>query len=227
MISLRTKAGGTHGRHSRFLAVAICLASAAVSAYWTWKSHPTAQEIARAEDEVYEAVVREVLPMLGQSPGARLVFDDSLIVGDVPWVDAESCKMPADWSVQDKRDSSSLSANASRGPSLEVVESYRKMRCVGGRLSHNFHTDAPHSFIDDALFDQILPSAEDPNFARLFPGASGVLGFSHAGFNKRLDEAIVSTSFHCGVLCGGGHRFYLKKASGRWIVVSKRMTWAS
>jgi len=53
----------------------------------------------------------------------------------------------------------------------------------------------------------------------------GVIGFSHAGFNKQFDVAIVSTPFVRGDLCGSGHRYFLKKVGGQWKVVSKRMTW--
>jgi len=239
--SLPNRAGNSSGRRSRSLALVLSLAVGALSIYQAWKSRPgfSEQQIAKAEDEVYETVVREVLPKLGQSPGMRLVFDDKQIVGDVPWLNAESCKTAPASSVQVSDDPPLFDASADTprelstnafyrtAPSPDVVESYRKMRCVGGHLSRTFHTDVPHSFVDGALFEHVLPSAEDTNFARLFPGASGVLGFSHVGFNKRLDEAIVSMSYHCGSLCGGGRRYYLKRVDGRWKTVSKRTTWES
>lgn len=61
-------------------------------------------------------------------------------------------------------------------------------------------------------------------FARLVPGATGIIRLSHAGFDKQVSEAIVTSSFICGGLCGGGHRYFLKTVGGRWIVVSKRET---
>src|SRR5579859_7207364 len=204
MISLRTKAGGPRGRHSRLLAVAICLASAAFSAYGTWKSHPTAQEIARAEDEVYEAVVRDMLPKTSnETRGIQLVFQDRLTVGDFPSDDLGSCQGASTKWVQvadepppfdtatDGMHRLPTSGVYRTTPGPEVMESYLRVRCVGGRISRSFHTDYPKSFIgnDDLRSgDPLGPIAGDSEFARIFPGATGIIGLSHAGFNKRLDE---------------------------------------
>jgi hypothetical protein len=55
----------------------------------------------------------------------------------------------------------------------------------------------------------------------LFPGAPGLISFSHVGFDSTLREATVSTAFVCGRLCGTGSRYVLKKIRGHWEVVNK------
>lgn len=64
------------------------------------------------------------------------------------------------------------------------------------------------------------------SFEQLFPGASGIISFSHVGFDSTLDEAVVSTSI-CGGLCGPGQSYFLKKKRGRWEVAAKSSVWVS
>ncbi|HWZ97044.1 MAG TPA: hypothetical protein VN025_04715 [Candidatus Dormibacteraeota bacterium] len=241
MNSLPNEAGKPRGPRSRWLALAMCLAVGALSIHqaWNFQPGPNEQQIAMAEDEVYEAVVRDIVPKLGQNPGMRLVFDDNLIVGDFPGGDATACREASGAPVLITGDAPMSSAETQKAfrlwsrvwhdtpPASEAVQDYLQRSCIGGSLSRSFRTDVPHSFVGDLSSDRILPSAEDPKFARLFPGASGVIGFSHVGFNKLLDEAIVSTSFHCGGLCGGGTRYFLKRVYGRWKIVSKTTIWVS
>src|SRR5256885_12923501 len=94
MNSLSNEAGTSRGRSSRWLAIIMCLAVAALSIRQTWTHQPGSneQQIAKAEDEVYEAVIRDIVPQLDQTRGMRLVFDDRLIVGDFPGGDAKSCQ---------------------------------------------------------------------------------------------------------------------------------------
>ena len=82
-------------RKLRWIVITACLAMAlAVPGYFHFfKSQPSAREIARAEDEVYEAVVRDILSKVGdQTHGLQLVFDDRLIVVDFPGGDPKSCR---------------------------------------------------------------------------------------------------------------------------------------
>lgn len=68
---------------------------------------------------------------------------------------------------------------------------------------------------------------ESKSFEQLFPGASGIISFSHVGFDSTLHEAIVADSFVCGMLCGSGDRYVLRKIKGQWEVVNKWMVWES
>ena len=232
------------GRYSRWIALSLCLCVAVLSAYQAYQIRfsPSDLEIANAEDEVYEAVIRDMLPKPEHARGMLLVFDDQLIVGDFPGGDVGSCEAASTKWVQATDEPPPFDTSADRvyrlltggvyrtTPRPEVVESFLRRRCIGGRLSRSFRTDIAKSFVvnDDFLSGPLFGSiAGDLKFARLFPGATGIIGLSHVGFDKQIGEAIVTTSYICGGLCGGGHRYFLKKVGGRWIVVSKRGTWVS
>jgi hypothetical protein len=231
-------------RLSRGIALGLYLAVALLSSYQTYRFRPapSEQQIAKAEDEVYEAVVRHMLPKIGgQTPGLRLVFEDQVVIDSFPPDDFRACQedstgplrvandpSPSDASFE-KTDEHAVRDGRVLTPGNDVVQDYIVKRCVGGRLSRSFHTDVPSNFIGDYLAtnEKILPSPTYPPYARLFPGAPGLIGFSHVGFNKHLDEAIVFRSYVCGGLCGAGTRFYLKKVGGYWQVVSSRTIWVS
>lgn len=226
---------------SRWLAIALCASFAAVSSYGAYKFQPspTAQQIAKATDEVYEAVIDDMLPKRGEADRRmQLVFDDRLIVGEFPGGNIESCQAESMKWVQVTDEPPPFDSTADRmyrlatsgvyrlTPRSGVVESYLRVRCLGGLLSRTFHTDIPKHFVGDDNFD-LGPVPGQSEFARRFPGASGIIGLSRVGFDKELSEAIVSTSFVCGGLCGSGDRYFLKKVGGVWKVVSRRETWVS
>jgi hypothetical protein len=112
----------------------------------------------------------------------------------------------------------------------DTIESFLERSCTPGPLSQTFHTDLPRTFISEkkAHFrGWPIQKDESMSFERLYPGASGIISFSHVGFDSTLDEAIVSTGFVCGGLCGTGYRYVLRKKSGRWKVVEWLMVWVS
>jgi hypothetical protein len=65
------------------------------------------------------------------------------------------------------------------------------------------------------------------NFHREFPGATGVLAFSRAGFDERSGQALIFYSFSCGVLCGTGNLVLLQRDLTGWHVVNSVMVWIS
>jgi hypothetical protein len=58
----------------------------------------------------------------------------------------------------------------------------------------------------------------DRFYAR-YPESSGKLVFSAVGFNERRDRALVSTTFECGLLCGGIRFHALERKANVWRVV--------
>lgn len=232
-------------RISRWPAIALCLCVVAASSSGAYKfqASPTAQQVTKATDEVYEAVIRDMLPKQSeQYRGLQLVFDDRLIVGEFPGGDIESCQAestkwvqvadgPPPFDTTSDRIYRLLTSGVYRAtPGPEVVENYLRARCRGGHLSRTFHTDVPKHFVGNSDFrlrDPLGSISDDSEFAHRFPGASGIIGLSHVGFDSQISDAIVSTSYACGGLCGGGSRYFLKKIGGAWRVVSKRETWVS
>lgn len=115
----------------------------------------------------------------------------------------------------------------------ETVGDFTQKYCTGGPRGHlpeTFHTDLPRTFIDvNSVYFDLAPNQKNvpKSFKQLFPGAAGIISFSRVGFDSSLDEAIVSTQFVCGTLCGDGEIYVLHKRRGRWKVAMHWMVWES
>jgi len=111
----------------------------------------------------------------------------------------------------------------------DTIHNFLEKSCTTGRLSQTFRTDLPRTFIaaDNLRFGNWPENSGPKSFQELFPGASGIISFSHVGFDPTLREAIVSTAHVCGGLCGTGSLYVLRKKWGRWVVVNKRVVWVS
>jgi hypothetical protein len=53
----------------------------------------------------------------------------------------------------------------------------------------------------------------------------GRIDLSRVGFNSAKTEALVYTESSCGVRCGGGDFFLLRKKDGAWVVVAQINLW--
>jgi len=202
------------------------------------------QAVALAEDEVYQAVVRDmVTPVHGASHITQLVFDDTVLTDLTTGEEKKSCQesvrkrplldatTPPYNSLLDKGyrvltggwwDSGTLRA--------DTIQDFVEKSCTAGRLSTTFHTDLPRTFVDRDTFGfEIVPNQKNnrKDFGQTFPGASGIISLSRVGFDSTLHEAIVSSAFVCGFLCGEGRRHTLRKTRGKWVVVQSSMVWIS
>jgi hypothetical protein len=206
----------------------LAIGGLAITAAWAClfhlgpKGHEDRQAVASAEDEVYEAVVHDLfMPRRGQPATSQLVFSDSVDTFLCPGVDKKSCEQ----GVRQR-----LRTSADGRVRADTIEDFITRSQTGGPLSTTFHTDLPHFFIaaDSVYFDiePIQKNSQRP-FHQLFPAADGIISFSHVGFDPSLHEAIVSTSFICGGLCGTGRRYILRKKWGRWEVMDKWVVWVS
>ena len=212
-----------------WLAIVGCLVIAMV-AYCTihLRSHDHAnpQAVASAEDEVYESVIRDLLTpskerLKSEARLTRLVFSDTLDTYLCPGVDKKTC-------INGVRQRFRSEGAGVIG--AETIEDSIERSQTAGPTSRTFHTGLPRDFIapDKVYFDiEPLEKRDAKQFNQLFSGASGIISFSHVGFDSRLNEAIVSVSFVCGGLCGTGHRYILKRKWGRWKVVNKWIVWVS
>jgi hypothetical protein len=206
---------------------------------------PDEETVTAAEDQVYEAVVRDMAkPAHGQPHITHLVFESKALSVSSPGADLKSCKESARKLLalgNSKLPYDSLLDKVYRLFALgyddtfraDTIENFLERSCTTGRLSQTFHTDLPRTFItEDSIPFHFSgwPTVENDgskSFDEVFPGASGVISFSHVGFDSTLHEAIVATSFVCGGLCGTGSRYVLRKRSGRWEVVNKWIVWVS
>ena len=206
------------------------------------KTHPDDKAISVAENEVYETVVREMVsPSHGRPAIKELVFENTVLTDFAHEAGLEPCKegvreqlrmgigTPPFNSLADKI-YRGLTRGWDGGPlRADTIEDFAKNSCTEGPLSTAFHTGFPRAFIDSrSIFfdDTVLTDRTGVrNFRQTFPGASGIIALSHVGFSSNLREAIVSTSYVCGSLCGTGRRYILRKKRGRWEIVDERMVW--
>lgn len=232
--------------HRRLWIAAVACVAVAIGFFW-WFYAPRhrldERNVSTAEDEVYAAVVRDMItPADGEARVTLLVFSDELLSDRKAGTDREACKedvrnrvrwdadaLPYD-SLLDKIYRFLTRGRVHGSARTETVEDFLEKYCSGGRLSRTFPTDLPRSFVasENVLFEGWpLDKNGRTAFEKLFPGARGIISFSRVGFDPSLDEAMVSTSFVCGGLCGEGWRYMLKKRQGKWEVASKRMVWVS
>ena len=230
-----------------WLLTAGCLAVTAV-VYCTIHLRPrgpaSPQAVASAEDEVYEAVVRDmVTPMHGEAHISRLVFDDTVLTDLTTGEDEKSCQeslrnrrllkdsTPPHNSLLDKIYRVLTGGWWETGPlRADTIQDFVEKSCTVGRLSTTFPTDFPRTFVDrDSFGFDIVPNQKNTpkDFTQTFPGASGIISLSRVGFDSTLHEAIVSSAFVCGQLCGEGRRHILRKTRGKWVVVQSLVVWIS
>jgi hypothetical protein len=208
------------------------------------KARPSEAEIAVAENEVYEAVVRDMVPQTsdGQAHVIQLVFNDALLTSLTTGPDLKSCEERT--SMDLRLESGKLPYNSlgdkiyrvftrsGHDDSLraDTIQDFVEKSCTAGHLSHTFHTDLPRTFVaakSVRFRDWPIEKNGPLPFEQQFPGTNGMISFSHVGFDSSLQEAMVTVSFICGGLCDSGDRYVLRKESGRWEVVNKWMLWIS
>jgi len=232
--------------HRAWILTVACTAIALILLYWSYLSKrlPNEKRVSAAEDEVYGVVVRDmVTPMHdGQAHIGQLVFDDTVLSNLRPGADIKSCKESARKDL--RLENSTLPYNSLADKVYRVltrsayddslradtIQDFLEKSCTVGRLSQTFRTDLPRTFIvEESVHFSDWPIEKNgaKSFQQLFPGANGIISFSRVGFDSTLHEAIVSTSFVCGGLCGSGSRYVLRKKWGHWEVVNKWMVWVS
>lgn len=207
------------------------------------KSRADERAVAVAEDEVYEAVVRDmVAPVHGQGKIRQLVFEDSVLTGLGPEANTETCQESVLKQIRLLNNAPPYNSAADKiyrlvtrgwydnSPRPDTALDFSKRSCGKGPLSRTFHTDFPRVFINpNSVYFDIVPTDRNDlkDFRQTYPKASGIISLSRVGFDSTLDEAIVSASFVCGGLCGTGQIYILKKRWGRWEVASSSIIWVS
>jgi hypothetical protein len=202
------------------------------------------QAVTFAEDEVYEAVVRDMAtPVHGASHISQLVFDDTVLTNLTTGEDKKSCEE----TVRKRRllDGTTPPYNSLLDKGYRVLtggwwdggtiradtfQDFVEKSCTAGRLPTSLHTDFPRTFVDRDTFGfETLPNQKNArkDFRETFPGASGIISLSRVGFDSTLHEAIVSSAFVCGFLCVEGRRYMLRKTRGKWVVVQNSVVWVS
>jgi hypothetical protein len=179
------------------------------------------------EDEVYEAVVRDIFtPTHGHSNITQLVFDENVLNYLDPGTEINTCEesvrkrllledsTPPFNTLADRLYRVLTRSGNDATPRGSTIQDSIEKSCTKGPLSRTFRTDIPRVFIntDSVSFGIVSTHKKHPkDFHETFPGATGVVSLSRVGLDPTLQEAIVSTSFVFGFLCGTDWRYILKK----------------
>ena len=149
---------------------------------------------------MYAAVVSDMIGPAQERPGlGELVFEDSVLTELRPDEDPKSCRQRLLGLPLLRHDPPPFNTWADKTYRLvtggwykdsfseKVALSYAERSCMKGRLSQTFHTDLPRAFIDSKMVHFEWTNATDNSkpFEQLFPKASGIIAFSHVGFDPK------------------------------------------
>lgn len=99
------------------------------------------------------------------------------------------------------------------------------------KLGNSFSVRVKYVIVDfgdvEKLFERTNVDDGWKEFYRLYPDSRGYVAFSRVGFDREMDEALVSMSLMCNSLCGEGRMFLMKKRDGRWEVEKQYTMWIS
>ena len=173
----------------------------------------------------------------------QLVFDDMALSQLAPGSNIQSCKEtvrkeqrlkgidPPPFNSFADKVYRAITRRSMEGSLCEdTIQDFLEKSCNIGRLSQTFHTDVPRTFVEPArvrFANWVDEKNSSPWFEQRFPGAPGIISLARVGFDPTLHEAIVSTVFVCGMLCGTGQRYILRRKFGTWEVVDKCIIWVS
>jgi hypothetical protein len=227
-----TKAFLSVKRNSSWATVALAVvALMALSSCTSPRSN--GKEVAAAENEAYDAVVRVVATP--DSGFRELMFDESLFTEVEPGTDSRSCQARARRDLKLENQTPELdslgdklfrffdwSYDYSYSLKSDTIQDFVAKMCTGGRLSQGFHTDLPKTFVarGSAHFERPVDDGSKL-YTLVFPRATDrdVISFSRVGLDSTLHEGIVAAYFVCGVGCGGAQGYALRKKAGGWQVV--------
>lgn len=110
----------------------------------------------------------------------------------------------------------------------DLVENYLDRNAQPSQLSPDM----------DLGIDYVLMSSEElakissrPNWNQdlieKYPASNGYLIFSHVGFNRSLDKAVIYVGKVAGPLMGSGSYYLLEKQNGTWTIKEETMIWIS
>lgn len=108
----------------------------------------------------------------------------------------------------------------------ELVESYRLRNDQPYTLDPNFTLQQSYKLMPQSEYGDLVSTAGAgwADFEAKYK-ADGVLLVSHAGLNNTHDEALVSISYYCGILCVDGGLYLMVKEDGIWKVKQALAAW--
>ena len=141
------------------------------------------------------------------------------------------CDTPSDNEKMDEISNQMEEYAINKFPSLqqETINDFRAKSKLCLFLEKQLDIPAKYVLVTEKDIEQLFKKDGDgwQGFYSKFSNSSGIIGLSNVGFNREMDQALVSTSKSCGYLCGAGYYVLLEKENGVWKVSSQTMTWVS
>lgn len=115
--------------------------------------------------------------------------------------------------------------------SRETFEDYLAHNKEAKSLTRSFNLKTNYVLVDYSEIKRLTsatsPAKDFEDFYRKYPESGGFIVLSRVGFNRNHDQALVSTGWLCGGLCGMGEYVLLAKKSGAWSVEKTAESWVA
>jgi hypothetical protein len=186
------------------------LALLLISMFTACSSFRSIPEPNQADMEKEEQAVFSVFMPEGPGPALILQTTSTNIGGEEPRVIRDHIK------------------NSFEGVSNDLVENYLARNAQPSQLSPDMDLGVDYVLMDS---EELAKITRRPNWHQdlieKYPGSNGYLIFSHVGFNRSLDKAVVYVGNVAGPLMGSGSYYLLEKQNGTWTVKEETMVWIS
>ena len=166
---------------------------------------PSRAEIEKEEQAVFSAFMPE-----GPGPALILKATSTSIGGEEPG------------------EIRALIKNNFEGVSNDLLENYLARNAQPSELSPDMDLGVKYVLLSG---EELSELTRQPNWGQSlvekYPGSNGYLMFSHVGFNKSLDRAVIYGGRVAGPLRGSGSYYLLEKQNGIWLIKEETMVWIS
>jgi hypothetical protein len=114
------------------------------------------------------------------------------------------------------------------GLSKETLASFVGRNQNPAPLTADMQLGVPYVLLTE---EELAEISSQPDWGKVlserYPNSGGYKVFSRAGFNRRLDQALVYVAHIAGPLMGGGFYYLMEKQDGRWIIKDQSLAWIS
>lgn len=118
--------------------------------------------------------------------------------------------------------------NSFEGVPNDLVENYLDRNAQPSQLSPDMDLGVDYVLMNS---EELAKITRQPNWnqglVEKYPGSNGYLIFSHVGFNRSLDQAVIYVGNVAGPLMGSGSYYLLEKQNGTWTIKEETMVWIS
>ena len=107
--------------------------------------------------------------------------------------------------------------------SQDTLDDFLQRNKANRWFERKFQLDFAYVLVDHTEIDRLVgknPISEWKEFSKQYPSSHGFASYSRAGFNQKLNQALVFRSWACPHLCGESEFLLLEKKDDVWKVVN-------